>query len=459
MPPTVGPTAGGAEASRPRWWVFAVAVLFLGFYGLLAYCDLIRPEPAGFVLGVERSQMVVTAVAPASPAADAGLQVGDRVLSASSRPIRSRLDWLSVEMNLRIGQPVPVEVARDEGRRVITLILDRASRNYWATTAGVTLLSVRVVQLVTLALALVIAFRRPSDSLALVGSWLLASLAIYSIVWPYQIAAIWRGLPAVAGFALWIPFTSSLAIPAILLTFFASFPRPIMHRRSVWLAAWVPMAIAVLLELQWVWRVVYHPDQATASLGWTRASVFAAVGYTAAALATLVIGYRRLTDLTERRRVHVLIVGSSIGLVSALAVVGGYWRESGVSLGHSIFVSPVAAVGSVLALALPISFAYAILRHRLFDVRLIIRLGLQYALARRVLVSIVPATLLVFLIDLWINQDAPLADILRARGWAYAGTRRVCRARASPPQRLAERARSAILSRAPERAADPARRW
>jgi hypothetical protein len=412
--------------------MFALAVLFVGFYSLLAYCDLIRPEPAGFVLGFDRSSMIVTAVAPASPAAVAGLQVGDRVLTASARPMRSRLDWLSVEMNLRVGQPVRLEVTRDSERHVVALVLRGASASYWATPAGVTLLSSRVVQFVTLALAIVIAFRRPFDPPALIGSWLLASLAIYSIVLPYQIAAIWRTLPAIAGYALWIAFASSLATPAILFTFFASVPRPVLRRRVAWLVAWVPMVVVVLVELQFVWRVVYHPDQAEAFVDWTRGRVAAAAGYTIAVLAILVIGYRRLTDVTERRRVRVLVVGSSMGLVSALAVVGGYWRQSGVSLEHSVFVSPAAAVGSILALAVPLSFAYAILRHRLFDVRLLVRQGLQYALARRVLVSIVPVSLAVFLIDLWINRDVPVVEILGARGWLYAvlaGLALVARAR------------------------------
>ena len=40
---------------------------------------------------------------------------------------------------------------------------------------------------------------------------------------------------------------------------------------------------------------------------------------------------------------------------------------------------------------MPASFAYAILRHRLFDLRLIVRQGLRYALARRLLDALIPA--------------------------------------------------------------------
>src|SRR5947209_6617076 len=83
------------------------------------------------------------------------------------------------------------------------LILNRAPRTYWLTTAGATLLSARSVQLATLVLALIVAFRRPVDRSARVGAWVLGTLAVYSIVWPYQIAATWRALPAVLGLALW----------------------------------------------------------------------------------------------------------------------------------------------------------------------------------------------------------------------------------------------------------------
>src|SRR5262249_44167139 len=74
-----------------------------------------------------------------------------------------------------------------------------------------------------------------------------------------------------------------------------------------------------------------------------------------------------------------------------------------------------------LMLACPFAFAYAILRHRILDIEVIIRQGLQYALARRSVLGLVPALGAILISDLAMNSAQPLASILRARGWAYAG--------------------------------------
>src|SRR6266851_6398315 len=145
MSPTIGSTAGGAVRSRPPWWMFVLAAAFIGYFGLLLHSDLTRPEPAGFVFGIHESEMFVRAVAPASSAARAGLAVGDRVLSANAHLVRSRLDWLAVEMNLRVDQPLRLEVDRPGGPQTVELLLSRAPWSYWFTTAGATLLSARGV--------------------------------------------------------------------------------------------------------------------------------------------------------------------------------------------------------------------------------------------------------------------------------------------------------------------------
>ena len=284
---------------------------------------------------------------------------------------------------------------------------------------GAALLGARAVQLVTLLLAIFVAFKRPLDRSARMGSLVLATLGVYSIVWPSQIAATWRSLPLIFGASLWIPFTGSLAIAAILFSFFALFPRALVRSGWVWFALWVPVAVLLFFQLDFAARAVYHPASTDRFVDWTTASVVVTSVYALAAGLSLVAGYRRLTDVTDRRRVRVLVIGSCVGLLCVMPVTGIYWWPSNDSLEDSIFVSPLAAASVILGLALPISFAHAILRHRLFDVRFIIRRGLQYALARRGLVSIVPVVAAAFLLDLWIHRSVPFAAILQTRGWVY----------------------------------------
>ena len=137
--------------------------------------------------------------------------------------------------------------------------------------------------------------------------------------------------------------------------------------------------------------------------------------YVAGGLIALVVNYRRLTDRNERRRLRVAMVGTVVG-----------WTAVGTLLGLTILAGRMSAVplGSVtllvvLYLAFPVSFAYAILRHRVFDFGIILRRGLQYALARGVLLTAVPALVGLLMADLLLHGDQPLLDILRSRGWVY----------------------------------------
>jgi tRNA A-37 threonylcarbamoyl transferase component Bud32 len=72
-----------------------------------------------------------------------------------------------------------------------------------------------------------------------------------------------------------------------------------------------------------------------------------------------------------------------------------------------------------LTLAAPLAFAYAIVRHRVFDIRVIIRQGLQYALARGAVLGLVPAMGAFLILDLAVNRQQPLVEILQNRGWLY----------------------------------------
>jgi serine/threonine-protein kinase len=88
---------------------------------------------------------------------------------------------------------------------------------------------------------------------------------------------------------------------------------------------------------------------------------------------------------------------------------------------ESVFLSPAIFVSlNLLSAAFPLSIAYAVLRHRAFDISVVIRQGLQYAVARRTLLALLPALGAILVGDLLLHGDQPLGAILRQRGWIYA---------------------------------------
>ena len=77
--------------------------------------------------------------------------------------------------------------------------------------------------------------------------------------------------------------------------------------------------------------------------------------------------------VTDRRRIGVLILGIATGAAAAVGVIVGY----SLNPAAGIFATTHMTLLALVFLAMPASFAYAILRHRLFDLRLIIRQGLR----------------------------------------------------------------------------------
>src|SRR5205807_2088815 len=85
--------------------------------------------------------------------------------------------------------------------------------------------------------------------------------------------------------------------------------------------------------------------------------------------------YRRLNE-TEKRRVRLIFVALAFVVVVAVPVVL-------ISFGGALSLSPLLlAVATLAGVGFPLCFAYAILRHRLFDIRVIIRQGIRYAAAK-----------------------------------------------------------------------------
>jgi serine/threonine-protein kinase len=398
------------------WWVVPCAASFLAYFLLLLYCDIWRPVPEGLALGSSAGQegLLVEAVAPGSPAALAGIQPGDMVLSADGRQLRSRLEWEAVQANVNFDRPVALEVQRDGAVRRVDWVVTREGWDRWLRREGVELLLTRLVQLVTLCLGLFVVYRRPHDFGARLGGSLLATFGVFCLDFPYRLFDVWRALPLAVGALLWMPLISTLLLPGLLLAFFLCFPRRAVHSTAAWVAIWIP-ALAVGVRQTWFqMSIVYGSGGDRLPGDWFGWRFGVAMGYLCAAAVVALVRFRR-ADPTERRRLAVMALGGGLGAVGGGFIAFVFWRGSQTT----VFASPSIALATLLLLVVPLSFTYAILRHRLFDVTLIIRQGVRYAMARRLLLSIVPVLAAMMAADAYLHRDRVIEEQFAARAPVY----------------------------------------
>ena len=343
------------------WGITLLAAAHVGYLALLLTCDLLRISPLGFVARFEPGSMVIDDVQAGSIAAGADLRVGDRVAQANGQVIQGRMDWQRVRVNLDPATPLELRVERQD--RPMTLRLPLSADRYASLRSlRPGLIAFRLAQVITLGLAILVAVRRRSQPSALLGALLLASIATLSLVLPMRTAVFWRFLPPPVGLLLWLPVAVSCAVGPLLFAFFATFPRRTWSNRDLGLAM-VPAALAVSWSVHAAYIVTRAPGSPTGLPDWTVWVFVVNVAYAVGAVGLLVAHWRAADSLTDQRRVSVLGVGTGIGVVAGAAAVAGYWNNPGADF----FATRTLTVLSLAFLAVPASFAYAILRQRLFD--------------------------------------------------------------------------------------------
>ncbi len=135
----------------------------------------------------------------------------------------------------------------------------------------------------------------------------------------------------------------------------------------------------------------------------------------------LVRNYRRLADPMARRRVRWVALGFGMAVVPiafemavtlTLRMLG---RTAEIETVSDV-LDTTAAFFSALA---PITLAYAIVKHRILGIRVVIRKGVQYLLAKNVLRVILWLPLIAIAIDLLLHPREPLAEFLLNRSWWF----------------------------------------
>ena len=407
-----------ARRPLPPLWIWLVGALLCSTVAVLSYYHFVGPL-GWSVWRIETSNgdpvWVVRVIRADTPAARAGIRAGDSIRGA---------DVASLMRAIRPGGKYQVTVGGPSGPRIVTLKLDPRDFAYWRSAEGLRSLFAMASALLALALAAAIILTKPYDSLARWGALFLAQLAVFVNVGvplgpaPERFALIDRlpfPLDAMATAGWW----SCVPAPAVMLTFLGRFPhKPFAGRLLAIL--WLPMVVTIPLDLAF-WQLL-HPGARGPSIPlWVFASGSAiGAAYVLVALALLLRNYWRLKDANERRRTKIVVIGLAataiIGVLHVLLIMP--WQPvERLRLSQMRWLS---WTWPILFSAAPVCTAYAILRHRMFDISVMARLGLRYAVARGLLLSLVPLIGLALLADVLLHGSQPLAEILYQRGWRYA---------------------------------------
>jgi eukaryotic-like serine/threonine-protein kinase len=404
--------------ARLNWWMSIIIGSFLTTYAFIGYLVIWGPaEFYGLVTTFADGAMLVRSVDPNSQAGKGGLQAGDRVVSIDDRNIRAASDWTAATGTWESGKTHRWTVLRGQDRLTLAITALPATLKGRLAEGYVVYLGHLLSGAI---LGLLIAWKRPGDPVARVGAWFLLTASIafgFTQGW----AGLWRQLPVVLQIPLWITQISRFVLEAIFLSFFVLFPRRLFTARWPWFVIWVP----VLATLPWRvagFNSVIHPNQGAAVPVWIlQAGFIRILIYLLVATVVLIVSYRRFLDSNERRRVRVLMAGTAISAVSTTGTVlldGFLGRNTALA---GALRDPIAMALFPVNSAVFLSLAYAILRHRVMDVRVIVRQGLQYAVARGLVLGLIPALGLILVADLAVNSQETIAQILEKRGWIYLG--------------------------------------
>jgi sigma-B regulation protein RsbU (phosphoserine phosphatase) len=306
---------------------------------------------------------------------------GDEVIALDGEPVTGHATIAAVNGRLRPGVTVLVTVKRTEGAQTKTLTIpleigpESRPPILWTYVIGVLV----ALPVICLLVGFYIAFARPLDPLAWITMAMLASFG--------QLAAEGRFIP----WSIWSPWRELLMIyqavlsntwPLWMLLFALYFPQPFPFLRE---RRWVIYAIAFLPALFAGLSIHGSLMQGNhlANLRWLyllhRAlagpHIILSIGYVWAFFICLALKRRRLTSPDASRRLRVMSVGCGISLTPLIPFALA-------QAGFLPMMPPWLAVPALLMLLFfPLTIAYVIVVQRAMDVRMVVRSGLQYALA------------------------------------------------------------------------------
>jgi len=372
---------------RPVLFVLAAALtLASALYALVwvHYVRLLPQAPIGAAFSahaVTEGRLRITWVKPGGAAGQAGLRAGDSIVELCGQAMTSTQPWIECVLSGKPGSR-PVFVAeRPSGERFsgsIALPDAPPVLAHPTRSQSVLLRSMLAYPFFFLVVGVVVLFLRPNDPHA----WLLA-LLFYGFVSlaPWVTPENEMLVPLeTRRFATSFQFLYWVFFPALFYCFFAVFPAPSgLERRVPWLkwvflglsaAAGVPLAATIAAT-----GSMYKAAELSV-LAWGR-SVPYVLG-----VVSLAWNFLGAPSVEVRRKTRVLLAGTLIGVVP---MIGFGFVTLATGRQASPFTLPFWAwAGTTLCLiCIPLSFAYAVVVHRVMELPVLFKRSARYFLISR----------------------------------------------------------------------------
>ena len=334
-------------------------------------------------------------------AGQAGVQNNDILLAVNGRPLTGLAVFGEAIRTTKPGETLTVQVLRpgETVPRSASIQLEQATAPPISLPAASLLALKLVVPTFCILLGFWVTAVRPRDP----SAWCLFLIMLFFSVFYSSGVESWG--PFVRDVAEAYRVAVGNAWPIFMLLFGVYFPEPFPEKDPAWWT-WSKRIVITLLTVSCVMSVIVRLGQfenfapvASLSAALDRLSTvdfllkFAAIG---SFFACISVKMRQAVTPDAKRRLRLLYTGCSIAMAPACIL----FVTQSIKGGDLEQIFPEWFVLSALSLMLlfPITLAYVIVVHRAMDVRVVIRQGLQYALATggiRVLQIILTAAVLI----------------------------------------------------------------
>jgi PAS domain S-box-containing protein len=313
--------------------------------------------------------VVASRVSSGGPAARAGLRPGDVLLAMDGKEVLSAREVEETLEGRRAGERLAYSVLRtDEKRHLEVVVLPLPQGNvtlfYYLSLMGFFSLLVGTIVLV----------RRPLDRAAL---HLYAISVLFFLVYSMSDTGRLDGLDWTFH---WADTLARLFLPPAFLHFCMSFPEKRLARYRALLVPLAYLPALVLAGAAAASQILFSAGQGTRGL-WVAGETAGRFGplyfgaFFGLAFVVLRESYRRTRKVTARRQMKWLVWGTGTGVVPFLA-----FYAIPFALGQRPRM--IMELAGYIPLAfIPLSLAYAVVKHRLMDVELIFRRTFVYVLA------------------------------------------------------------------------------